>query len=218
MIPLDAAQSSMIARAVLLPNHDAEHIMGMPAERTRRWTAREVRQLIADNPLATPRYELLDGELLVTPSPAFAHQLAVGELSLALAKYLNRERLGRAVASPSDVELEPEDLRQPDLFVVPSDEARRVLREGNPIRKLLLAVEVLSPSSGRFDRVQKRIGYQRHVSEYWIVDVDARLIERWRPGDERPEILSERITWTPAGATAAFDLELPSFFARVWDA
>ena len=47
--------------------------MGMPAEIRRRWTAREVRQLIADAPLFTPRYELVDGELLVTPSPGPYH-------------------------------------------------------------------------------------------------------------------------------------------------
>src|SRR5258705_13724408 len=58
----------------------AEHIMGMPVAKARRWTAREVRQLIADQPLATPRYELVDGELLVTPSPGPAHQEAVARL------------------------------------------------------------------------------------------------------------------------------------------
>jgi hypothetical protein len=52
----------------LLPDRRAEQIMAMPAV-GRRWTAREVREIIDKNPLATPRYELVDGELLVTPSP-----------------------------------------------------------------------------------------------------------------------------------------------------
>jgi Uma2 family endonuclease len=190
--------------------------MGMPAETVRRWTAREVRQLIADAPLATPRYELVDGDVLVTPSPSPQHQDAVRLLLVALSAYLDSDPLGHPVASPSDIELEPEDVRQPDVFVVPRNEWRRMIREGYPARELLLAVEVLSPSNARDDRVRKRPGYQRHVSEYWIADLEARLIERWRPGDDRPEILTERLTWHPSGARVAMTLELPSFFARVF--
>ena len=74
------------------------------------------------------------------------------------------------------------------------------------------AVEVISPGSARGDRGPKRELYQRHVPEYWIVDLDAALIERWRPGDERPEILRESLEWKPAGASSAFVLELPAFF------
>jgi Uma2 family endonuclease len=195
-------------------SHGAEHHMGMPAEATRRWTAREVRALIAAQPLATPRYELVDGELLVTPSPALPHQFAVKLLLVALDQYLRRHAIGECLSSPSDVELEPEDVRQPDVLVVPRDELQRAFREGNPIRKLLLAIEVVSPSSGRHDRLTKRPGYQRHVAEYWIVDTDARLIERWQPGDARPEILSRSITWKPSEAGEAFELALPEFFAE----
>jgi hypothetical protein len=54
------------------------------------------------------------------------------------------------------------------------------------------------------------------VGEYWIVDTDARVMERWRPGDERPEIVTEQLEWKPAGAAEAFVLELSDFFARVW--
>lgn len=190
--------------------------MGMPAETVRRWTAREVRQLITDAPLATPRYELVDGDLLVTPSPSPQHQNAVRLLLVALSAYLDSDPVGQPLSSPSDIELEPEDVRQPDVFVMPRDEWRRVIRQGYPARELLLAVEVLSPSNARDDRVRKRPGYQQHVSEYWIVDLEARLIERWRPGDDRPEILTERLTWHPNGARVAMTIELPPFFARVF--
>ena len=63
----------------LRPFRRAEHIMGMPAVE-RRWTAREVRRLIGESPLQSPRYELVDGELLVTSSPNRPHQLAVAEM------------------------------------------------------------------------------------------------------------------------------------------
>ena len=74
--------------------------MGMPAETARRWTAREVRQLIADNPLWTPRYELVDGELLVTPSPGKPHQEAVRLLLVALSAYCDREPAAHALTTP----------------------------------------------------------------------------------------------------------------------
>ena len=189
--------------------------MVMPAVK-RRWTAREVRQLIADSPLATPRYELVDGELLVTPSPNWTHQRAVTRLLLALSEYLKRQPVGEASTSPFDVELAPESIVQPDVFVVPTHEARR-LRTEMPARELVVAAEVLSPSSGRHDRVTKRPHYQRHVPEYWIVDLDARLFERWRPGDERPAIVTDMLEWHPTGATEPFSLDLTRYFADVLD-
>jgi Uma2 family endonuclease len=190
--------------------------MVMPAVQERRWTAREVRELIAAQELHTPRYELVDGELLVTPSPARAHQEAVRLLIIALSAYLDREGIGRVLHSPADIELEPEDVRQPDVFVVPRNEWRRLVRAEFPARTLLVAIEVVSPSSGRYDRVVKRRGYQRHVSEYWIVDTDARLVERWRPGDDRPEILTESLEWRPEDAAGVCTLGLPDFFARIF--
>ena len=190
--------------------------MGMPAEVVRRWTAREVRAVIAAAPLATPRYELVEGELLVTPSPSASHQMAVLRLITALIAYLDRERVGVVISSPSDVELEPEFITQPDILGVPAAEWRRVMSAGLPIRALMLAVEVLSPSSGRHDRVKKRPHYQRHLPEYWIVDLDARLVERWTPGDERPEHLTKTLSWHPAGAATAFTLDLPAYFQSVF--
>jgi Uma2 family endonuclease len=187
----------------------------MPAVK-RRWTAHEVRQLIAESPLATPRYELVDGELLVTPSPNWPHQRAVSLILLALNEYLKRQPVGHAATSPFDVELAPESLVQPDVFVVPAHEARRLLTE-MPARELLVAVEVLSPSSSRHDRVKKRPHYQRYVPEYWIIDLDARLFERWRPGDDRPEIVAETLEWAPAGSTDPFRLDLTRYFAEVYD-
>jgi Uma2 family endonuclease len=190
--------------------------MAMPAMDARRWTAREVRELIDKTELATPRYELVDGELLVTPSPHFVHQLAVTEILFLLGEYLRKHPVGVAVTSPSDVELEPEFISQPDVYVVPIDEAFR-LREGGkkPVHKVMLAIEVISPSSGRYDRVTKRPKYQRHVPEYWIIDIDARIIERWTPTDTRPEILTSTLTWTPAAGVEPFALDIERYFTDV---
>ncbi len=164
---------------------------------------------------AWPRYELVDGELLVTPSPTWDHQEAVMQLLLRLAGYLEQEPVGRVVLSPADIELEPETVLQPDVFVVPSQDVRP--RGGwRDIRGLLLAVEILSPSSARHDRVVKRRFFQRMgVPEYWIVDPYAHVVERWRPDDERAELLERRIEWHPVGAAEPLMIDLDTFFMQV---
>src|SRR5215208_2208584 len=84
----------------------AEHPMGMPASKSRQWTRAEVLQLIDKNPLQTPRYELVDGELFVTPSPNRDHQVAVGWLLHLLWDYVLDNGIGQALTSPSDTEVE----------------------------------------------------------------------------------------------------------------
>lgn len=83
----------------------------------------------------------------------------------------------------------------------------------NPI----LIIEVLSPSSARFDRVVKRRRVQRAgIPEYWIVDLDARMVERWRPSDERPEINDGLLVWRPEGASLPLEVGLPELFTSIW--
>jgi Uma2 family endonuclease len=188
--------------------------MVMPATQ-RRWTAHEVRQLIAESPLATPRYELVDGELLVTPSPNEPHQRAVFLLALALHEYLERNPIGQVYTSPFDVELEPNTIVQPDVFVLPMHEVERVCRQ-MPARELLIAAEVLSASSSRGDRVTKRPLYGRRVPEYWIVDLDARIVERWPLHAQRPEVVISTREWHPTGVAEPFRLGLPRSFAAVF--
>lgn len=187
-----------------------------PNRMWKSWTAREVRQLIAQSPLSTPRYELVDGELLVTPSPSFAHQRAVSLLLRILDDYMRLTRIGVALASPFDVELQPEFLSQPDVFVLPIAEARRVATV-MPARELLLAAEVLSPSSGRIDRVVKKRRYQQSVPEYWIIDLDAHLFERWTPRDDRPTIHTEVLEWHPDGAATPLQLDVVTYFEAVFE-
>jgi Uma2 family endonuclease len=186
--------------------------MGMPGTLD-RWTAARVRELPDDG----RRYEVVDGELLVTPAPSFDHQAAVSALLIAIQQYLTGSTVGLAVVSPADIEFDPATLVQPDVFVVPLAGGRRP-RNWADIRTLRLAIEVLSPSTARADRSVKRRRYQRAgVSEYWIVDLDARLVERWRPHDTRPEVLVDGLVWQPDAALPAFRLELPAFFNRVLD-
>lgn len=184
--------------------------MGMP-DLLERWTAAQVRELPDDG----KRYEVVDGELLVTPAPRYDHQDAVAQLWRRLDEYLQVVRVGHATISPADVELDKHTLVQPDVFVVKLVEGRRP-KNWTDLQGLLLAVEILSPSSARADRTVKRRRYQREgIPEYWVVDVDARLVERWRPGDERPEILTDDVTWQPDVTREPLTVDLRAYFARV---
>ena len=194
---------AMTVRRALLPSHlRAEHSMAMPAIR-RRWTTADVRGLI-DASRPWPRYELIGGELLVTPAPGGVHQIALVELIVMLNAYLERAKIGVVVSSPADLELRSGTITPPDVVVIPANSvaADDDLRWSD-VKSLLLAIEIISPSSVRTDRVEKRDFYlDVGVPEYWVVDVDARMIERWTPTQERPVIVRAELTWSPAGAPA----------------
>jgi len=98
------------------------------------WTAERVRALPDDG----KRYEVVDGELLVTPSPRTPHQRALGELHFRLTEYVRATGIGEVFFSPSDVEFDPRTLVQPDLFVVPFNEGRRI-RNWSEIRQPTIA-------------------------------------------------------------------------------
>ncbi len=186
--------------------------MGMPAV-SGEWTAEMVRALPEDG----NRYEVVDGELLVTPAPALRHQYVARELLLRLRDYLEANPIGDVLYSPADIEFEPRTMVQPDVFVFPLA-GGKLPREWREISELLLAIEVLSPSTARYDREVKRRLYQRaSVPEYWIVDPDARRIERWRSNDEAPEVLRDSIIWHPPGAGDPLTIDLAALFARALD-
>ena len=177
----------------------------------RRWTADEARAL-QDESRPWPRYECIDGALLETPGPRPAHYEAQMALYDLVREYVAAQHLGRAFVPPTDVTLEPDTTVQPDLYVVPGSPSMR-LRAWSEITRLLLVVEVLSPSTARRDRLEKRRFYARMgVPEYWIVDTDTRLVERSFP-DGRVEVLGDRLAWQPPGAAEPFVLELEPFFA-----
>ena len=103
----------------------------------------------------------------------------------------------------------------PDIVVVPRSGSGPPVA-GAPGVVPLFAIEVISPSSGSRDRILKRRRYQRAgIAEYWIVDPPSRLIERWCPDDERPEIITESLHWLPAGASTEFVIDLKSIFADI---
>jgi Uma2 family endonuclease len=205
-----ADRGDMLSHAPLPPVAEAEHTMVMPAIDVPRWTAEAVRALPEE---PGKRFECVDGELLVSPSPRLPHQSALGAFLIALSTHTRAHACGAVFMAPTDLELDPYTLVQPDLLVLPLVNGRRPV-EWHELGRPLLLVEVLSPSTARFDRVVKRARYQREGVEYWIVDLEARLVERWTPNADRPEILTDEARWHPADVSEPCVIPLAPLFAE----
>ena len=185
--------------------------MGMSATIS-DWTVDMLDALPSDG----QRYEIIDGELFVTPGPGEFHQDIAGELYALLREYLTGHGVGKAMISPADVRRgdRTRNRVQPDVFVVRLTEGKR---PGYPyeLHDLLLAVEVVSPSNPRLDYQVKRDLYLREkVGEYWVVNPDALIVSGWRGHDDPGDVLSKRIEWHPEGMPTPFVLQLAEFFTK----
>lgn len=171
------------------------------------YTADMVRALPDDG----NRYETVSGELLVTPSPRAWHQEVLGRVQLALGLYLKETPVGHLFASPADISWSDDTLVQPDLFVVDFEQARTM--DWTQMKKLLLVIEVMSPSTARYDRFTKRRLYQDvRIPAYWIVNGDEEFVEVWAPEAGLPEIQRERVVWSPDDNSPPFAIELKELF------
>jgi len=172
-----------------------------------RYTADEVRAFPDDG----NRYEVVHGELLVSPAPRHRHQAAFREIFVRLYGHLAAHDLERGLlSSPADISWSDETLVQPDIFVVASSETKGEWRD---IRTLLLVIEILSPSTARADRTVKRRLYQeQRIPVYWIVDPAARRAEVWTPEAEAPVIERERLTWRHPEAAGGCAIDLGRVF------
>lgn len=176
----------------------------------RYYTADMVRALI-DESRPWPRYELVHGELLVSPAPNPAHQVVAANVYDALTRYLGGNPLVRTLWSPADISYGRDDvLVQPDVFVLRRAE---LSAKWHTVGRLVLAVEVLSPSTARFDRFTKRRLYQEiGADEYWVVDLESRSVEVWTPDAHFPRVETETLRWTAPGATEPLVLAAAEIF------
>jgi Uma2 family endonuclease len=153
-------------------------------------------------PHAGPRYQLLDGDLILSPSPSLRHQRIVGRLFAILFAHVRSAGLGEVFCAPLDVRLSDVDTPQPDLVFVSRAHAERLGPRGI-LGPPDLVVEVLSEDRD-IDIHLKRKLYGRHgVPEYWIVDPDTRVVYLYQ--------LLEDPASPPRIYTALETLESPSF-------
>ena len=124
------------------------------------------------------RYEIHDGELSVTPTPTFRHQLIIARLLGMLRDHVVAHDLGEVVPSPITVVLSNTNVVEPDIVYIAKERLGIVSARGTIDGVPTLAIEVLSPSTARIDRQTKKQLFERYgVPCYWIVDIDARVIE-----------------------------------------
>ena len=137
------------------------------------------RKLTYQDYLQTPddvRYELIDGELVLMPSPKEIHQRLIFRLGFPLDAFVLENFLGIVYPAPFDVYFSDTAILQPDILFV-SNERAHIVTEDNVQGAPDLVVEIISPSDPNRDRVRKRRIYERHgVGEYWLVDPYARNI------------------------------------------
>lgn len=183
--------------------------MGMPAAHA-DWTVDMLDALPEDG----QRYEIIDGELFVTPAPSDVHQLVVAAFHRPIADYLRTSSLARALFSPADVRKgdRTRNRVQPDVFAVRLTAGKRPPYP-YALNDLILAIEVESPSNPLLDYQVKRELYLSHgVPEYWVANADARIVSRWRGVDDPGEVFSKRIEWHPHGMSSALVIDLPKLF------
>lgn len=125
------------------------------------------------------RYEIIEGDLVVTPSPGRSHQGTLGNINDLIRRHVRAHDLGELYFAPFDVILDEFTIVQPDLIVIGRERLGMLTDrglEGPPS----LVVEIVSPSSSRIDRVRKLHVYARFgVPSYWIVDPASRSIEAY---------------------------------------
>lgn len=181
--------------------------MRMPARHY--WTAADVLALPEDG----NRYEVVHGELLVSPSPRLWHQIVVLRLSHEIEAYLARHPVAVGAAG-GDLSWSDDSLVVPDLVVLSVAEARTL--SWAEVKRPLLLIEVLSPSNARQDRFTKRRLYQEvGVPLYWLVDADAKVVEVWTPEAHFPVTEHEELRWHPEGAPEPMVVRLAELFRAV---
>jgi len=189
-------------RATLAEEGCAMHM----ATQIKRWTLEEVDSLPDDG----NKYELIRGELFVTPPPTDDHETIAARLTRILDPFIAANGLGMLYHPRAVMQFDGSQV-EPDLMVRQPQASRKATWSEAPTP--ILIVEILSPYTRRRDHVEKRSLYiDAGVEEYWIVDPEENTVTSIRAG--RPDVVSrERLVWAPTGAKTTLTLDITSIFA-----
>ncbi len=173
------------------------------ATETATWTVAQRDRLPDDG----NKYEVVGGELFVTPSPSIRHQIIADALGEQLRPFVLEQRLGIVFTLDTDVIEGEQNVVVPDVTVYP------FTRENHPDRWIeaprpILIAEIRSPTTWRRDVGKKRELYATlGILDYWIVDGDARTVTIIRPRCI-DETVTDVVRWHPAGATRALEIDV----------
>jgi len=145
----------------------------VPGPQQGYWTYQDYAALPDDG----RRYEIMDGVLLMAPSPGPAHQSVSKHLVYHLYQCIDLAGLGQVFYAPLDVELAPDRVFQPDVFVLLNASVQK-LTTSRLVGAPDIVVEIASPGTAAYDRLSKSVAYaQAGVKEYWLVYPETRSIE-----------------------------------------
>lgn len=144
---------------------------------------------IKDLPESQGRTEIVEGELVVSPTPGSRHQIICYRLTLKLGPYVTEQRLGTLFTHPIHVILADHVHYEPDLCFITRARSS-IIQEAYIAGPPDLVIEVISESNRTHDTVVKHRDYARYgVSEYWLVDMREELISTWRLQGQAYELL-----------------------------
>jgi Uma2 family endonuclease len=184
-----------------------------PAYRTHRkiYTYQDYLDLPEDG----KRYEVIDGELIMAPAPDTGHQDVSGDLFVDLKIFVKKNKRGKVYCAPTAVVLNEHNVVQPDLLFI-SNERKHIITEKNISGAPDLIIEIVSPSSGYYDLVEKKEIYGRFgVQEYWIVDPKKQWLEIYFNEDGKFKSIQrlEKTGIAKSLVLTGFQIELKKLFA-----
>ena len=184
----------------------------VPGPKQGQWSYKDYASVPEDG----HRYEVVNGVLYMSPAPSTGHQRIVGWIFYYLVTHIDLPGLGQVYQAPTDVELSPGDVVQPDVFVVLNPHLDR-LTPSRLIGAPDLVVEVASPSTARHDLSEKLYAYARAgVPEYWVVNPDAQTVEVliWQNGSYYSLGLFAGHTMLPSQVVPDFPVRTEQFFVE----
>lgn len=171
----------------------------------KRWTIAELHRLPDDG----NRYELVRGELFMTPPPSYQHETIAATLHSLLAPYAQSNGLGRVYRPRAIVRVRPDSEVEPDVLVRPIAPPETTFEQApGP----LLVVEITSDSTRFRDYVKKKQFYlELRIPEYWVVDDETREVHVIRP-EQGEVIATETLAWHPTAAADPLTIDLRRLF------
>jgi Uma2 family endonuclease len=173
----------------------------------RRWTYEEFAKLPDDG----NRYEIIAGDLYVTPAPRTLHQRVVTKITALLETFVTQHDLGWVLAGPIDILFAEGDYLEPDLVFV-RRERKGIITDRGLEAAPELVVEVLSPSTSARDHGIKRERYAYYgVQEYWVVDAERKQVEVYRMmvDPTTPEVVRDRLRWKLHPTAPELEIDVP---------
>ncbi len=162
-------------------------------------------------------YQLIGGELIMSPSANFFHQRIISRLDRTLGNFVGARHLGEIIVAPMDVFLTEDDAYQPDIIFLRQDQLSTI----DPLGRIHFApdhvIEVLSPSTAYYDYSRKKAIYcERGVKEYWIVDPLDETIEIVRNDGKvfQTEALLRKPAILESAMFPGFQMNIEDVFAK----